>query len=288
MQDVKPSTFEFPAGASAGQMLRALREHHGVEQEVLASSMKVPAQKIRALENDDWAALPAIFFARGLANNICRHFHVDAHPVLAAMPDDKPRIATDDESLNTPFSNAGFSSSLRSSLWQPWGIVGVGLLVLVALVLFLYPTLRAKFSSRSAASAASAVASAQAQAVAASTAASAAPVAAGNVLGTQLTPAPALPAASVAAPVASTAAAVSANTLRFNATADVWVQVRSSNGATLFERTLNAGQTESYDVAQYPVRVTVGRAENVTMQRGDQAFDLAAIAKTGVARFNLE
>ncbi|MFS2053598.1 helix-turn-helix domain-containing protein, partial [Variovorax sp. CT11-76] len=52
---------------SAGTMLREAREAHGLHIEMVAAALKVPAQKLLALEADDIAALPDPVFARALA-----------------------------------------------------------------------------------------------------------------------------------------------------------------------------------------------------------------------------
>ncbi len=306
MDEAAKNAFQFDPGHSAGQMLRSLREQAGVELEVLAAILKVPPQKLLALEEGELSTMPA-YFARGLAANICRQLGADAAPVLAKMPDDKPHIATDDEAINAPFNQTRFGSSLRNQGVPSWALAGVGILGLAALVLFLYPTINAKLGARAAASAAS---SASAVASGAETA----PAQTGTHTGApvQLAPVPALaqpadakapasttpqnlqpapPASSPATPVAAPAAsavAASAAGLQVSATGDTWVQVRNKAGRTVYERTLNSGQTEQVPVDAYPVRVTIGRAENVQLTSRGQPFDLASVAKTGVARFTIQ
>ena len=131
MNQAVKASYQFDSSQTAGQMLRGLREHAGVELEVLAAAMKVPPQKIEALEQDNLVSLPA-YFARGLSANICRYLDADPHPVLAKLPDDKPRIATDDESINAPFSPHRFGSGMRPGGVPPWAIAGAGLLAVGA------------------------------------------------------------------------------------------------------------------------------------------------------------
>ena len=64
--------------------------------------------------------------------------------------------------------------------------------------------------------------------------------------------------------------------------------MRNQQGKTLFERELKAGEVQSVAVPAYPVRVVVGRAENISMTSHGQPFNLAAIAATGVARFEVK
>ena len=280
---------------SPGKMLRSAREQAGVQMEVLATALKVPPQRIQDLESDDLSAMPGVFFARGLAANICRYLGIDAQPVLSRMPSDKPHIHTDDESINAPINQSRFGAGMRGGMGLPlWAIALVAALVIGAVLLFLLPTFSAKWTS---ASAASAVASAPA----APTVTGQLAPAAGTTLAPALAPAPAsaaAPALQPAAPAAVTltpasapasAAATSSAGLVFRASGETWVQVRDQNNRTVFERTLAAGQEQAVPVAAYPIRVTIGRAENIQqlLDRG-QTFDLAGVARTGVARFQLQ
>ncbi len=295
MNQAVKASYQFDSSQTAGQMLRGLREHAGVELEVLAAAMKVPPQKIEALEQDNLVSLPA-YFARGLSANICRYLDADPHPVLAKLPDDKPRIATDDESINAPFSPHRFGSGMRSGGIPPWAIVGAGVLAAGALVLFLYPTLSSKLgSARAAASAASAAPAADAASAAPAqgslTNLQASPAAApSNLQPAPLTlqPAPAASAPDAAASAVAAAPAPAGEGLTLRAVGETWVQVRSAAGKTVYGRTLKAGESDQVAIAAYPVRVTIGRAENVQLTDRGQPFDMASVASIGVARFELK
>lgn len=295
MNQAVKASYQFDSSQTAGQMLRGLREHAGVELEVLAAAMKVPPQKIEALEQDNLVSLPA-YFARGLSANICRYLDADPHPVLAKLPDDKPRIATDDESINAPFSPHRFGSGMRSGGIPPSAIVGAGVLAAGALVLFLYPTLSSKLgSARAAASAASAAPAADAASAAPAqgslTNLQAPPAAApSNLQPAPLTlqPAPAASAPDATASAVAAAPVPAGEGLTLRAVGETWVQVRSAAGKTVYERTLKAGESDQVAIAAYPVRVTIGRAENVQLTDRGQPFDMASVASIGVARFELK
>ncbi len=53
---------------TAGDLLREAREAHGLHIEMVAAALKVPPQKLMALEADDIASLPDPVFARALAS----------------------------------------------------------------------------------------------------------------------------------------------------------------------------------------------------------------------------
>lgn len=95
-------------------------------------------------------------------------------------------------------------------------------------------------------------------------------------------PAPvSVPAAEVPA-----AAPAGAATLRIQARAATWIQVRGG-GKVLEQKTLNAGEFfETH--APKPLSVVVGRAEAAEVQVDGAAFDLASIAKVNVARFEVK
>lgn len=102
-------------------------------------------------------------------------------------------------------------------------------------------------------------------------------------------PAVVAPAASVeaaAAPAPAPAAAVGATTLRIQARAATWIQVRGG-GKVLEQKTLNAGEFFETQ-APKPLSVVIGRAEAADVQVDGVAFDLAAIAKVNVARFEVK
>lgn len=94
--------------------------------------------------------------------------------------------------------------------------------------------------------------------------------------------------APVSAPAAESPAAAPAGaaTLRIQARAATWIQVRGG-GKVLEQKTLNAGEFfETH--APKPLSVVVGRAEAAEVQVDGAAFDLASIAKVNVARFEVK
>ena len=90
----------------AGALLRAAREAAGVHIATLAGTLKVPLDKLQALENGDLAALPDMVFARALASSVCRSLKIDPAPVLALLPRVAPgSLAGQTEGINTPVKN---------------------------------------------------------------------------------------------------------------------------------------------------------------------------------------
>jgi cytoskeleton protein RodZ len=82
------------------------------------------------------------------------------------------------------------------------------------------------------------------------------------------------------------AAAPAEGLLIFNATAQSWVRVTDSRGATVFEKTLESGASQVANGTP-PLNVVVGNAGATTVRLRGQAFDLSAITRNNVARFEV-
>lgn len=278
--------------SSAGALLRTYREESGMEQETLAAALKVSPQKLQALESDDYSALPALYFARGLAANICRHLEKDPAPVLALMPDEKPRIPAAEKTDATvrvhPMSPVSIGPGSGSGMLK-WLVAGAILLALIAGAVFALPQLRARLAGpENAASGVPATTAAEPSTAMpqlavepASAAASSAPL--------TLQPATLQPAAAGASAASAAHSATQApNALHIHANGDSWIKVTTAKGKRLFERSLKAGDTHTLSVAAYPVRVSVGKAENIQLIDRGQPVDLGSVASSGMTRVELK
>lgn len=280
------------AEASAGAMLRQMREAAGVHAAVLASVLKVPQQKLEALESDRLDALPDVTFARGLAAAICRAFGVDSAPVLARMPMAGNRLRTQESDLNQSFRSAGDRprSMLASGPSRPLMIV-VGLLLVGAALLWLLPTLPIQLSAPSPTvnsdgsvsesvtpgPPVEAVEPTAPPAAAGSAAAAEQPLAAASA-GQGPTGAPSAPAS---------AAEAADQIIVITASAETWVTVRDAAGKPVINRALAAGETVSATGA-VPLGVTIGRKDAVTVKVRGKPFDLKSISRSNVARFQVQ
>jgi len=70
---------------TTGQALRALREAQGLTPEDVCSRIKFSARQIRALENEDWEALPTGVSLRGLVRSYARMLGADAESLVASV-----------------------------------------------------------------------------------------------------------------------------------------------------------------------------------------------------------
>ncbi len=309
------------AGGSAGVLLRQAREAAGLHIAALAVALKVPVKKLEALEADRFDLLPDAVFVRALAASVCRTLKIDAAQVLALLPQTgKPRLGHPQTAINTPFRSPsdGPGPSLWSQISRPAVMAGL-LLVLGALVLIFLPA--AQPSGTAAAPAAepsAAVGPAGAASVAssggavagtdvldggkpASGDAAAAPLVSAPALAPTLS-APPLPSvggivpASVSPPPAGGAevggpagAAPAATTgiIVFKAKGESWVEVTDAKGVVVLRRTLTTGEAAGATGA-LPLSAVVGRVDATQVQVRGQAFDLNAVSKDNVARFEVK
>lgn len=292
-------THESQAGASAGALLRKARQSAGMDIAVLASALKVPVNKLQALENDDFAMLPDAVFARALASSVCRTLKVDPAPVLGQLPQGQaPRLVGDKDGLNAKFKDP---QDKAPTLRLPAASRGVSLTVLVLLAaaaaVYFLPSGMLEFDLARAPAPAPAQAVVEASqengsvsepvpgaesAVSAQSPASDVPAAAP----TAAVPVAAVP--MVAASVASAAGTVVASALlEFRATAESWVQVRDAAGAVVFERTLKAGESAQAP-GKPPLSVVVGKVNATEVMVRGAPFDLSTVARENVARFEVK
>ncbi len=133
----RPTVADGPV--AAGAMLRQAREAAGVHLGSLATSLKVPAGRIEALETGRIDLLPDPTFARALAASMCRSLRIDAEPVLQLLPRTSGAPSSvESAATRTPFRSdapAG-GRSHSGGLSKPIGIVVVLLLLATAALIF--------------------------------------------------------------------------------------------------------------------------------------------------------
>ena len=270
-------------GSSPGGMLRQLREAAGVDPALVASAMKVSLQKLDALENDRFDELPDLTFARGLASAICRAFGADPAPVLERMPLAAPGLRAQGRPINQPFRQPGDSPApmLKSSFSKPL-MIAIGVLLLAAAALWLLPTLPIQLTAPAQEST-SADSEMQESATPAAEPTPPAEMPAGAASAEQTAPAAPQSAASGAEPTV----AEGGDLLVFTANAETWLTVRDAQGKQLINRTLTSGETVKL-TGELPLSATVGRKDAVSVKVRGEPFDIKALSKTTVARFQVK
>ena len=310
-QEVAPA-----AAVSAGALLRQARQAQGVALGDLAATLKVPVEKLQALEDEDWQRLPDVVFLRALAQTICRTLHLEAAPVLALLPQQKVTALAPQGGLNAPMRERGVPSILATNTQHsPWPWVVLLLIVLggggYLGVQWMAPEWVRGVSTTVPAPSDPAGDSplfspavpeegdgggmgnmgdvAQAGEVPTVQAAALMQPALPEEEGAQpgfAAPATAPAAEPAAAPAAQAAASVSP-VLRITAKGATWVQVLDAQQRLLIEKILQDGEVFSTS-APKPLTVAVGKADLATVEVNGAPFDVQAVARSNVARFEVK
>lgn len=310
VRDESPAAVE-----SAGTLLRQAREEAGLHIAALAVALKVPVKKLEALEADRLDLLPDAVFVRALASSVCRTLKMDAGPVLALLPQTgKPRLGYQQTSINTPFRSPsdGPGPSLWTQVSRPTVLAGL-MLMLGALVLIFLPAVQQQESpvqplaSSSAGAPQPALPSVAmtsapvqespnpvlAETPAAATTVGAMPaapaMAPGLSAGSALLVQAASPAeAAVTAITQAVPSATASNGIVvFTAKGESWVEVSDAKGVVVLRRTLAAGEVAGASGA-LPLSAVVGRVDATQVQVRGRPFDLNAVSKDNVARFEVK
>ncbi len=276
---------------TAGAMLKGAREAAGLHIGALAVSLKVPVKKLAALEDDRFDLLPDIVFVRALASSVCRTLKIDPEPVLEKLPSTAaPRLRTDEAGINVPFRAPGVVRGLLSSehLSRPI-VLGVLALLVGALVIVFLPATEVTEVAQALKFDAAAVISpdlSSAPAPALTPDLSAVPKSV-----PEATPAAATAALPEPKPVLLTTpeprTAPTDDVIVFEARGASWVQVVDANDVVISRTTLQEGETLRASGA-LPISVVVGRADQVVVRVRGKPFDLSAVAKSNVARFEVK
>lgn len=302
-----PAATEFEP--TAGALLREARQAQGVHIAALAASLKVPVEKLEALEQDRFDLLLDAVFARALASGVCRLLKLDPNPILQRLPPlHATKVMSQNRGINESFrSNSSSGLSLPAQLSKPVILIGLALLLGAGVLVFL-PVIQqgsaGKLAGQEASSkktASEPVSSAEPLTVQESVQ-NAVPAASNPAGDSRLpvaepvpppreaasAPVVATPPASAPAVEKPNAADVSPSSIAtFSAKQASWVKVNDAKGVHVLNRTLQAGESVSVS-GSLPLSVVVGRADAVQVQVRGQAFDLNAVAKNNVARFEVK
>lgn len=131
------------AGAQepAAAMLRQARQAAGVHLAVLSANLKVPVQRLEALEQGRYGDLPNMTFVRTLAQSVCRQLRIDPAPVLAALPPATADIIVPvsqltDSAYSAPAASSAASVEVTKGKPLPRAGIAAALLALLAAVLW--------------------------------------------------------------------------------------------------------------------------------------------------------
>jgi len=298
-------------------LLRQARERAGLHVVALAAMLKVPVQKLEALEAGRFDELPDATFTRALALSVCRVLKMDPAPVLASLPQPKGvRLVEEGMGINAPFPQSsrreavGVESSAAARQLSKPGVAALVLLFFAAVLWFALPddgtwSVMNVLSPTDGGAAPSAVSQTPADGSTTSPSVDGAvaviPVAtavsqdssstgsspqsepSAQVATPAETPVPAAT-PEVAPVVQAEAAGVQPLTMRAKEAS--WVQVTGASGRVLVQRSLQAGEVLSV-ATDLPLNVVVGRADETEVRVRGAVFDLAPYSRNNVARFEV-
>lgn len=308
---------------TAGDLLRQMREARGLDLEVLAAALKVPARKLELLEANRFAELPGMVFVRSLAQSVCRYLHTDPRPVLEILPSsqsvDSVMLETVSRGLDAPFKEPITRTDPNSRIpeWLQPKVIAPALLLLAALGFWLAPGGGSSSGVTTPDSdlSASMPSVTVPQPKAASAAAPASAVQPTGTTTVELTP-PALPAqaasagggpavaaasaAAVTTPIIETVFSVPAESARSSSppanvkgvavlrtNAASWIEARDADGRTLVARMMMPGEAVGLD-GTMPLRLKIGNVSGTQLSFRGQSIDLTPFTRENVARVELK
>ncbi|MEN9887490.1 MAG: hypothetical protein RL758_2068 [Pseudomonadota bacterium] len=294
MSELTPAQGE-PGATAASTGLKQAREQAGLHLVAMAAMLKVPVQRLEALESGRYHELPDMTFARALASSVCRVLKIDPQPVLAALPEvPSSRLGEPVGSLSTPMPVSGrtpFSqpSASKGERRVSWAQALALLVVVVAVTLwFLLPERSTQPSVATVTSSVPAVVqTAQSVTATATTEKPAEPSQPSSQASSSVAPPPAAIPSPPAVPETATPATPAGSVVELRATEASWVQVTGASGRVLVQRGLQPGERVSF-AADLPLAVVIGRADGVEVTVRGAALDLTPMTRNNVARFEVK
>ena len=272
---------------SAGTLLRRAREAEGLHIAALAVALKVPVKKIESLEADRLHELPDLVFVRALASSVCRVLKISPGPILALLPQSsQPQLKSVESGTQASYRVRGLRSEPR--LWdhmsRPYW-VAILLLVLGLVALIFWP-----LKPHLATSAGSSPTLTESVAPTSGASAMTSPVSSAVLTLLAAAPQPAPEATSMVESATSVTVAGSGSTagiLLLKASGPSWVEVTDAKGVVQLRKTMSQGEVQGVS-GPLPMAVVLGRASVVAVRIRDVPFDVGAVTKDNVARFEVK
>jgi cytoskeleton protein RodZ len=280
-----------PASAGPGAQLRAAREAAGLSLDQVAQQLKLAQRQVKALEEENFGELPGRTFSRGFVRNYARLLNLDAHDLLAHLPDAAQAPALESPALHSTGAMIAElpSADVAKPNFARWLIPLVLVACIVAAAAYEWyggglaalnePRRERVAAPEPAATALTPLPNPVASESRSATDASPA-TATDNV---SVSPAPSA-SASVPTP-AQSAPPVDAPLLLAYA-GPSWTEVRDRNGQLLISRLVAADSNEAVRGVG-PFDVVLGNAHVVTLTYRGKQVDLAPYTRQNVARLTL-
>jgi len=292
--------------ATAGALLKKAREEAGLHIGTLAVSLKVPVNKLEALESGNLEVLSGAVFVRALASSVCRSLKIDAAPILNLLPQASTVRLHQKGELNEPFrgDGRGMSFSSPDSLLKP-SILAVVALLIGAVVLTYWPNLGPIMPSLTILKESTIEASPPAKVMNEDDVTSPVESLAASSPALRVLPSPKVATPPLLTPpllthpeeaalfspalagLSTTHVSGPDDVVTFKAIATSWVEVTNDQGLVVLRKTLSAGETTQIDVVT-PLRVVVGRADVTEVTVRGKRLELKVLSKDNVARFEVK
>lgn len=258
------------AADSFGQALAAARQARGLSQSDVAARLRLQLRQVRALEAEDFGALPQGPFVRGFVRNYARLLGVPAEPLLALLaarvqPTEPLPVGQGRSAAPNPVRLAAREQASRIA------VLGGAVAALLLFAVLGWWTMRADGPRPEPSAGAGGISTGAAEPATPPADAPAAPP----------------PAAGSAEEQAGAVSPASPTALRFAFRDQSWVEVRQADGTVLLSQINEPGTTVAVD-GQPPYSVVVGNASKVDLEFGGRLVDLtAAASRDDVARLRL-
>ena len=301
----------FDPSVSVGELLRAAREKAGLSQGDIASKLRMGVKQVRALEQNEYAALPTGTFLRGFVRNFAKEVGVAPDVALRLL------AQTHQQAVALDASAVVMPSQQNIKVPTPGGEVAtprmrVLIAVMIAILLsavvwywweYVRPNLaeggRPKFVaaeksvSEPIALPAPSVTAALPDPVLAQEAKAVPPTTAqtdttaAGTLTVPAVPAKTPESTDVAPDVPRPALPAGSGVLGFTFTGESWVEVVDRNGKTVLDRKFKDGETEEV-VGRAPFTVVIGNAKVSRMAYDGKEIDLVPHTRVSVARVTVK
>jgi len=269
-----------------GRVLREARERMDMSVEDVAGRLKFAPRQIAALEEGNYDLLPEMAFVRGFVRSYARLLHLDAAPLLDALPSAPSQAEPPEKKSREDFLPDVYAARRHNIRW-----LGAALVVALAIGMLAWQYEGGQGAPKPAADGKpgeetkSVAAAVNIPAVmAASAVADAEPESRENAA-----PKAAPAAAQTAAPKVAANAAHKrpARALRLAFDDDSWVEVKDGNGKTLLSQMGLRGSEQGVNGTP-PFSVVIGNAKAVRLYYKGDLVDLDPYTIVDVARLTLE
>lgn len=255
MDPIQNPLFKEPVGS----LFKARREQMGLSPEEVAKRLKFSTHMVEAIESEHWEKLGAPIYAKSYITGYIRLLGLDESirdeiPSLQSEPPLKALTATRIEPDSAP---------------SRWWALGLGVVLLAALLAYLNGRRQAPAESPSLDALITA----------------AAPVRTDAASPASVQQTVAVPAQAPAATPAQKPAAAGKE-LQLRNSRESWVEIRAADNAVLYSGLIPAGQEFRHGLDK-AARITLGNASTAEVSIGGQRHDMAPVLNNDVARFTL-